>query len=660
MSPSKNANFAFDRLPRLRGFATLTCLLAVGFAAGCEDSAARHRVEAQRTITAASAEFRKATAGSVVFGDEHFDQRQRELNGVANRVSSLPNAEAGQQAAGAMLAADALSELASMHLARAEQLQRESRHDRQSIASAVEAAGRLNARAAAQAGVTVNAERTALQRERQAAEQGLNDLRQRITALEGPINDRARRNADGEAEADRLRNEANNLVRRAIELGHAAGFPSFQQAISTRRDADSIDYDIAIRELELDYELQPEHEMAQLQAEHLNLLVDSIRQTLEEFDRLEQLLSSDLGKTRERVGALRREVLQAMQALQSRVDGEIAQQFEAARGYLERAATQAQQAASRLRGEEANAARLLHAKMQETLGQSLWAEANGIAEHLRLLSQVIEAGEAIGNTAEFRSTFQTLTAKREQLTQAAQDAFAGAEQALGGVTGRAADAAELFRQNLQRATNAVGGQAIGPAPTVREGFASAGPGAASGGQGFASPQEAVEFLRNLDWSNQSHTDRFFSAVDTSDPSAAAIVALLRDVLGAIVDFDAAVRERFGEMPSMGVGAPTFTNPRLDYEGTDRASITFDSDMDEETVDLLNRNGQWFIDASDLANDFPGGDEMDEATMRRLAEAMRDAFSDLARRTRGGEFSTVEQLEQAAAGVVLQLMMQAFQ
>lgn len=654
---------AIDHFPRWSGAALLTCVVAGGLV-GCEDSAAQQRVEAQRTITTASTEFRKITAGSVVYGDEHFEQRQRELNGVISRVNNLPDAEPGQQAAGAMLAAEALSELAAMHMAQGKDLQQQNRYDRETLRSVVDAAARLGARASAQAGATVEAQRAALLAERQMTEQGLAMLQQRIAALEGPIQDRQRRNTEEEALANQLRNEANDLVRRAIELGHAAGFPNFQQAIRTRRDADEIDFEIALRELELEYELQPEHQLAQLQVEHLNELVSTIRNTLNEFDQLEQQLGRDLARTQQRVAELAAEARTSLQGLQQRMDGELADQYEAARGYLERAASQARQAVSRLRGDQGNAARLLQAKISETLGQSLWAEANGIAEHLWLLDELIEAADVLGNVAEVQAAHQALTAKRNDLIERAQSAFAEAEQALAGVTGRAASDAEHFRQNLQRAVSAVSGQAIGPAPVASSrGWSDGGTAVAGTGQGFGSPQEALEFLRNMDHGNRAHTARFFNALDTSSPGAAAMIDVLRSIMDEMMDFQGAVVERFGDQLDSAMAmqmSMEYHNVRLTSESADRATIVFDTPLGSDTIELVQRGGQWYIDASELTEIMPGMDQLDPAVMQQMADGMKIAFRDLTRRLRAGEIRTAQELEQAIMSAVMSSMMQGFQ
>lgn len=655
------ASVALRRTTSPRGLVSVICLTALGLICGCEDSAAQYRVEAQQAIAAASTDFRKATAGTVVYGDEHFDQRLRDLNGVVSRVSNLSNSEPGQQAAGGMLAGEALMELATMHLSHAQQIQQLNRQDRRALESMVSAATRLHSRAAAQASLSTSAEKASLQRERQAAEAALNGLQQRINALEGPIADRTRNNVQGEAEADRLRSEANDLIRRAIELGHSRGFPSYQQAISTRRDADEIDYEIAMRELELDYELHPESQFAQLQAEYLRRSVQSIRETLDELDRLDRLFAEDLGKTRQRVTEMQQNVSRTLRSLTERIEGDLAEQYETARGHLERAASLVQQAAGRLRGDQASAARLLQARIYETLGQSLWAEANALAEHLQLFSQIVEAGESIGGTTDHRRKAETLTARRRTLIEEAQAAFSEAEQALSSVTGRAADAVELFRQNLQRASSAVAGQPIGPTPSAPSISDWSSPGEVGSGQGFASPAEALAFLQMMDWGNQTEVDRFFAAFDTSDPQAAAMLPQLRPVIEAMMAFEQAVSSQFGEMDSsMGIGAPDFANARIDYETSERATIAFNTAMGEDTMELVNINGEWYMDAADLTSDLPVGDEIDDATLRNIMQTLSNGFSNLARRVRNGEFNSMEEVEEAAGIIMMQLMMQAFQ
>ncbi len=441
---------ALGRRHRLGGAVASVLLLTGGVLVGCEDSAAEQRVDAQRTILAASADFRNATVGTVTVEDEEFESRQQELNALIGRVSNLPNADPGQQAAGGMLAAEALSELASMHLAHAQTMQRQQRFDRRKIQHALDAAGRLSARADAQAELTTSSERAMLQGQRDAAEESLNELNRQIGALEGPIADRLDRNAQDVAEADRLREEANDLIRLAIELGHANGFPSFQQAIDIRRDADGIDFDVSLRELELEYELQPQHELVELQIHHLRSAVESIRNTLAEFDRLDEQLTGDLDATRQQVSALVQEISRSVDGLSDRVRSDLAEQYEQAGEYLQRAVTQARQAAGRLRGDQAGAARMLQVKVSESLGSALKSQAAAMGDHADLLTQLIEVGAGLLPDLEtYRSIRDELNETRQRLTAEAREAFAEAQSALGGVSGSAADA---YRSHLERVT----------------------------------------------------------------------------------------------------------------------------------------------------------------------------------------------------------------
>jgi hypothetical protein len=638
-----------------------TCVLSVGLATGCQDSAAAQRDEAQRTISQASVDFRQATAGAVVVGEEDFQSRMRELNSVISRMSNLSDAQPGQQAAGAMLAAEALGELASLHGEHAQHLMREHHYARASITSELDGADRLHAMATAQDRLTLNTQRTSLRNERQAAEQALQTLSQRINSLDGPIADRTQRNTEATGEARELRTEANDLLRRAIELGHAAGFPSFQRAIETRRDADGLDYEVALRELELEYELQPEHNLAQTQQSHLQQLVQSIRATLDEFDRLEQTLRADLQTTRNRVNELTSQINEAVSALNRDYTEALSEQFEQASSYAERAATQARQAAGRLRGEEANAARMLQAKAHEMHGRLLAAEANAAAAHNMLMHRLIAARETIGNVSEYESMADSLEQAHERLVEEATAAFNEAINVLSQVSGRAANNTEAFRNSLERATAQITGQ---QRPTQRSGRSGdrGESGGTHSGQGFASVDVAIAFLESLDSESTSDVDRLLNALHGSGSREMAMVEMMRDLTYLGIELERAVVSQFPDADSSdtGFGAPSFSNVRIEEESSDRVTLVFDDSSGPDSFDLIPINGVWFIDIASMMEDDMPFELGDAEAVRNLNQAITNTFQQLIDRLHNGEFQSIDQFDNAFMQAMMQMMMQMMQ
>ena len=110
---------------KMRG--RFVALLAVGLAApllvgGCKDQAAQNRAEIQKTIARVGRELEQ-TPTPLTPDDKRFEETRRALNGILASLSAVGEGEAGQQAAGALLAAAAHRKLASLSLVQAEQIE---------------------------------------------------------------------------------------------------------------------------------------------------------------------------------------------------------------------------------------------------------------------------------------------------------------------------------------------------------------------------------------------------------------------------------------------------------------------------------------------------------------------------------------------------------
>lgn len=430
----------------------------LGGLAGCEDSDARTRGQAQQIITQASHDFRAATARPLQLDEASESARiKTELNAIVNRLNAAPDGDAGQSAAKSMLLAEALHELAGIDLARIASIDLSHRNDRMVADSLVGRLIRLEALAAAREAISTSDERRALQQDREQAEMAVRALAQQVQALEAPIADRAERNRQDAEAARRLRAEANDLIRRAMELGYREGFTTFELGAQRRREADRLDYQIAHREIELNTELEPAHELTRMGAAQMQAMIESINRALRQFDEMEQARVAEIARLRQEIETVRTSAAELIRTISTSVGGELADLYNEAATRLERAASLSQQAASRM-GSQGHMARLAEARSSELLGRTLVARVNGLANQIALLNAAIDS-RAMGGVQAYQLEVQNLTVTQAELTAKALEAYSSADQALSQVGGNM-PAVEAYRANLQRAMAALAGEVV--------------------------------------------------------------------------------------------------------------------------------------------------------------------------------------------------------
>ncbi|HRP63006.1 MAG TPA: hypothetical protein PK400_06920 [Phycisphaerales bacterium] len=430
----------------------------LGGLTGCEDADARARGQAQQIITQASHDFRKATARPLQLDEPSESARiKNELNAIVNRLNAAPDGDAGQSAAKSLLLAEALHELAGIDLARIDSMELAHRNDRMVANSQVGRLIRLEALAAAREALSTSDERRALQRDREQAEMAVRALAQHVQELEAPIADRTERNRQDAEAARRLREEANNLTRRAMELGYREGFTSFELGAQRRREADRLDYQIAHREIELNTELEPAHELTRMSAAQMQAMIESINRALRQFDEMEQTRVAEISRLRQEIETVRTSAAELIRTLSASTGGELADLYNEAATRLERAASLSRQAASRM-GQQGQVARLTEARSSELLGRVLATRVHGIASQIALLNAAIDS-RAMGGVQAYQLETQNLAATQAELTAKAVEAYASAEQALSQVGGNL-PAVEAYRANLQRAIAALAGEVV--------------------------------------------------------------------------------------------------------------------------------------------------------------------------------------------------------
>ena len=427
---------------------------------GCEDSAAATRNEVQRSLETASLQFDRARLGNLRPEDADYSRVQNQLNDLVNQLSRINEGAPGQQSASALLTAQALRELATSRMLQAGDQEMRLQHTRSLLRQKINGIRRHDTMVRALESVEIRGRRQALQQQRQNVAQQAASMRQTLEELRQPA---AERRALNERDVERvveLRDEANEMLRRASELGPTDGFTSFQNAIDLRRQADALEYRISGRDIEIIYEIQPNVDLTETLLRQLERFVSTVERAVAqvgEFDEMFEGLSASMVQRRQ---SLRDEISDGMAELAERMGGDLTALYDEARAELERAAGQAQQAAARARGTGTDHIRMIEARIQETLSRLAWFRAGGLDEQARLLQGVINAGDAMGPVTRYRDELEDVTRRRDQWTDVAREAVNASLQALDMLTGQAAQNATAVRRNLELLRDLLAGEEV--------------------------------------------------------------------------------------------------------------------------------------------------------------------------------------------------------
>jgi hypothetical protein len=671
-----------------RDILTLTaavCGSAVLFAAvGCEDADARQRDVVQQQIIDATAQFQHAALGALSPDDDldhprrqQYDDELRkkrsELQRIAGSMSAIREGEPGQQAAALLLAASAHRELAMIELRGIYRLEAEHHQDRRLAESILHSIRSLASIHAAREAMTTQQHRAALNQSRQVSQQQLQLVRDELSRVRQPISDITQRNERDRAQVDELRDQATALMRRADELGPADGRATFEEAIGIHRQADLIEFRLAQRELELTLEHQPAEALAAGQQQSIEALIQSLQSAIRDLESMDELYASDAARLDERISGQRNTLRQQVQQLSTSLKGEgkLYEAYEKATEHLEQALSLARRASGQLRGDTTGAASIAEARAHESLGRLHWNRAGGLADHLALLAAIVDAGNAVGDVQPFRADIEQFTQQHSSLREKAKESLNSAKDSLGGIGGAAAQQAGVARANIEMLLAALDGRDVdlqppaAPAPVPDRTEP-----AAPSGDGFATADELIEFLRTLDELRPADINRLVNAIHADTRLGEAFKDMMRNMLGGVAELSQAVEDQFGRQAaaefaaSMAEDMPGGGGVGSDFDVAERSSdrVVLRSQamagMPEETLVLLNVNGQWMIDAASMADDDAQDvpPEMEQFTigmLEQMGQMMGTAMNQLAQRVRGGEFSSVDELMDA----MMQMMMQ---
>lgn len=633
---------------RLGGLVSVLSM-AILAAGGCEDGEAQKRDEVQSAVAAARDKLHKAVLAAINPSPEQFESARSALEAVGRELSSISGGDPGQQAARAVLSATAQRELGALNLRHAADLEAQLQSQRNIIAAQAGAIQALQAVSQGYASISATSDREMLGRELLTAQQRLEELSRRMAELDAPIAERTGANSKASQEVETLKLEVGELRTKAEELGYANGLALQEQAIAARRRADKIEYDIAQREMELGYDLKAEHDLAGEQAGFAQNRITTIESSQGQLDEFMKETSADIATMRSATDELAGQIASSLKQVNDAMSGELAPLYEQAQTALDKAAAQAQQAASQGKGDEVGAAKLLRAQILETQGRLNWNRARGLTDHLTTLQTLSVALEGAQGLQGIASEVQSTEAAHKQAVEQATNAYSEAQQALDQVTVRGDQAAlEQFKSEIAKSVALLTGKPVEPAATPDESpTADASSGAPT--PGVASAESFLQNLKTLIAEEKNLTslaERLSDMTVANTDDGKKAVALSRQAGGVMQAFAETMEAKFGKEAAagvmkgfpMGAGMNAIAGATITEQTADRAKISYPmpGGMTKDSW-LVKVNDSWLID----------GDALDASDKAQLAMGPQvlSIFQGLTERMRSGDIATPEALMQ---------------
>ncbi|MCZ6835706.1 MAG: hypothetical protein O7G85_08030 [Planctomycetota bacterium] len=635
----------------LRTTALLLTATSLLFLSACVDENAKLRAEVQVDIQDASLKFREATLGAPAPGTPEYDSAYQNVQSVINDLNGIRGGEAGQQAAKSMLLANANAHLADLDLARILQIENSNDGLCGEMSTIATRCADLQYRIAALENLDLTHTRDTLDHSKSMVNMQLDTLIEQKLELQGPIDDRLKRNADDAAEVTALRKQYNDLMRQARESGYAEGFDSHVRAVQIQRQADMIEFEIAQRDIELDLNLQAEQNFLTLNEDNAINAVASIENAEDALESYTQISADDNDQSRQTIDELNAILMDKIEVLRASIRDDLTPLYESANQSLLQAVNAAQVAAGKAgRGEGEGAANTLAARIYQTLGQLHWSKAQRYSTLRSTCVLIVESGEAPDGMYDMIEQFET--AQSEAMTQA-KEAYSQAQQKIEQVSGNSRELT-AYKQNIQLMMASLEGEDISetfqPTRETGSGAEESAPTqeATSDAIGFPTSDDLMTHLQGA--ASSGNILSVFDVMYTRTSQGASNLQAAESFFDALDEMQGLISQTFGDngapiaqslnmIPQMALaqisqlGASTEesrSDDRITYQITGPAGQT-------EPLSFIRVDGLWYVD----------GDE-DSSTADELAqmETATQAFSQLSAQISDGSVADVQQLQTA--------------
>jgi len=631
----------FDRLRRP---AILLCpaLLVMAATVGCEDATSRQRADNQKIIAKASEDLAMISFASGEKGLQKLAEIERDL-------ANVTGAEGGQQTAADLLKASISRELAGHAFLAAERLEADMRRERAAAHDLLNAAVQLDTLAAARERLARDDSRSFLADEREAAVSELDAYEARLAELDGPIAERVTANEADWQRAAELKAEASDLRRNAAEQGRRAGLPIYQRAIELEQQADAFEIEVARRENDLRYDLEPEHSLATAWADRYSGMLANIEEAEDALAARADASAALASQMRAELGELDQRLATRLGTISTIETQELAPVYDKITQQLGKAATSVARVA---RADDAG--KMAATRVFAMQGQLHRNRALSASDQAVLLGRIVELDGAVGDATASRAALDAVQVTYEQAVQEAISAYEQAKDTLGGVRKQSPEVG-IFQRELDRSLASLTGDAMPEEAPVMTG----GPGAPPAGSGADSPDELIAMMHAAG-TDPSMLDRLLANTYTETPQQLQAFTTMRRMMAAVRRLGDAARAQLGDEAADQITGG-FSGMSEAFAGLQQASIVSEEDGrvvvstpsrtdPSETTDLIEIDGRWWVDGRDVEEDL---DPQSLAMMDQMATMFEEAVAEL-------EAGNVEGFQQMLGEMMGQMMQEAMQ
>lgn len=697
---------------------TICCpaALTLVLLAGCEDSAAAKRAEVKANIESVNRDLWQPTASTIDPADKDRSKAQSNLKSLLAKLGNTDGASSGQKAEAALLSSSINRKLALMARAEVDQIEASQRQQRSIVTNLVNVAADLHAIVSGIEGISTEQEKAHLASTRQKAQQQIASYSEDMASADGPINALTNANKSDQAEIDSLREKATGLMRESTELGPSAGFSSYEQAVQVDRDADMIDYEVAHRDLEMEFKYQPQYALAQNRTQLTQSVISAIDESNNNVEGLERTLEVEASTTRKAINELQNEISSQLTELHdTRVDS-LAEAYSQAEKLLSAATRNAKDATRNGDNDQKQVANSEAAAAYQELARMHWAAAQAWQGHAQMLDRIEAASDVLPNINGLNSKQDTANEAHNNAVEAAKEAFEQAKSSLENITARGSGAMQLeaLKQDIQASIDSLSGKKVTRSRSTSVNSRSSSSRGSSStavlGNGADSPEALVAKIKNasgLKGILSIFVDYTFLPVESNEDRMLANGII--DIAHTLIDLDSALYSQFNEgliemaltgmsdMKQNGgvMGGIPMDIPELDFidieniDPKEVRNISFDSveilsvsgkrgtinitafGDPSGPIDIRQINGRWYLFDQEMIDGYkqgykqgyeasgaPSPDEMGAAMMKgmilQMLKPVKDAAKQFTARVKAGEFASIDAFTKAVEELAAQM------
>jgi len=635
--------------------------------AGCENQQAKQRAELREAVETANAALREATlVVAEPDNTEAFERSRAKLTGAISTLrSARADGETGQESAINQILADAHRRLAAMDLAKMNHMAQSVRDAHALVRQRVSSLQRLNAFVAAVDSIDISDETDELETAASSASAELDAISEQLAELDGPIATLTSENSEDASRIRQLRQQAQELMGKASELGAARGIDQYVAAVDKRLQANEIESTVAQRELNLAYNYQPQQQMADTQARQLQELLSTLKQARENLNEIASTISSEVSKTRQRIESLRSGIEQTFNEAQRTLEQDVEQAYQSGLQAADEALNAARRASRNATGDERDSAKMLEAQIFETRGRLHWARARVLEGRIDLLQRLGEAGDALSDSAGYRNQLSEAREAYNQTMELAREAYTNAQSAM--PSGQSTQL-NAMRRSIELALGALEGKNLDDielSTPANAGGSTARTGGAA--NGFESPQALLNALQSIDPQDPEGMMIVFDIIHPTSPLQNRVLDTARNMSQTMVELFRLMERRFGAQatqgagPGMGSNMPDFASATIEQTAEDRAVATVSSadatGGGTEELQMVRVDGRWWL-AFDSFNQMAGEEQLSLDQNLQMMNALTQSIQDIINKIEGGAITSEQQAGQAIMGAFFGAMQEA--